>query len=77
MSHETMPAFTPGQGGLGLSEGHMIFSRAPLPRSWLEDDTGRDEVADEGRDGGAETEENGGGREAEMLCREMQEEARE
>lgn len=75
MSHETTPAFTPGQEGL-LAEGSMMMPAA-LPRAGKVDDTGREEAAEAEREGGAETEGNNGGREAEMLCKEMQEEARD
>lgn len=74
-SHETTPAFTPGQEGL-LVEGPMMM-RAALPRPGREDDTGREEAAEAEREGGAETEGNNGGREAEMLCKEMHEEERD
>lgn len=76
MSHETTPAFSPGQEGL-LNGGPKMPPMAALLRPVEEDDTGREEAAEADKEGGAETDDNNGGTEAEMLCKEMQEEARD
>ena len=75
-SHETMEAFMPGQGFLGLVVDTTTPSSPGLPFPWEEDPGGKEEVEVE-MEAGPETVESGGGSVAEMVYREIHEEADE